>query len=122
MDIKTNEKGTCRKEMVAMLTYEELVPYFEKAMSNFRSKAEIPGFRKGKAPIDMIKKMYGQSIEYTETENIANDVFRKYYIDNNINVYGMPELTDIDYKPKESMMFKVEFDFVPEDTMKKYKE
>ena len=34
----------------------------------------------------------------------------------------MPELTDIDYKPKESMMFKVEFDFIPEITLKKYKE
>jgi trigger factor len=122
MDIKTNEKGTCRKEMVATLTYEELVPYFEKAISDFRKKTEIPGFRKGKAPIDMIKKMYGQSIEYTETENIANDVFRNYYIDNKINIYGMPELTDIDYKPKESMMFKVEFDFIPEITLKKYKE
>ena len=121
MDININETGNCKKEMVATLTYDELTPYFEKAVLDFRKKANIPGFRKGKAPVQMIKKVYEPQIEYSAIEDIADDVFRKYYLENKINVYGSPELQDIDYKPKESLMFKVGFSFIPKVELKGYK-
>ncbi len=60
MDLKLNELENTKKELEAELSYEELTPHFEKAIETYRKKAVIPGFRKGKAPVNMIKKLYGK--------------------------------------------------------------
>ena len=113
MDITNNETGNCKNEMVATLTYEELKPYFEKELLDFKKNANIPGFRKGKAPLDMIKKIYNDTIEYSSLEKIADEVFKKYCTENDINIYGAPELLDMDYKPKESLMIKISYEYIP---------
>jgi len=121
LDIKLNDKENSRKELEATLTYEELTPYFDKAVENYRKKVSIPGFRKGKAPLNMIRKLYGEGIEYSAIEDIAGEVFFKYITDNKLDVISKGAITDIDYKPKEKLDFKVEFDVMPDVKIDKYK-
>lgn len=105
----------------AELSYEELTPHFDKAIAEYRKKATIQGFRKGKAPVSMIKKLYGDGLEYNSLEDIANDIFHKYIIDNKIDILGKGAITDMDYKPKENLKFKIEFEVMPEIKIEKYK-
>ena len=121
MDINIKDLVNCKKELEAVLTYEELTPHFEKAMIDYRKKVQIPGFRKGKAPIQIVKKMYGDSIEYSALEDIANNTFKDYIIENKIQIVGMGSLADMDYKPKEKFTFKVEFETLPEIILNDYK-
>ena len=121
MDINIKDLVNCKKELEAVLTYEELTPHFEKAMIDYRKKVQIPGFRKGKAPIQIVKKMYGDSIEYSALEDIANNTFKDYIIENKIQIVGMGSLADMDYKPKEKFTFKVEFETLPEIVLNDYK-
>ena len=121
MELNIKELDNCKKELEAILTYDELIPQFEKAILEYKKKVQIPGFRKGKAPLQMVKKMYGDSIEYSSLEDIANDCFKKYILDNNIQIIGKGSLSDIDYKPKEKFTFKVEFEVIPEFTLNNYK-
>ncbi len=114
MDIKLIESENCKRELEAVLSFEELTPHFEKAVVDYRKKVQIPGFRKGKAPLAMIKKMYGDAIEYSALEDIANEVFRNYLIENKIPIVGTGSITDLDYKPKESLTVKVSFEIIPE--------
>lgn len=122
MNINITDKENCRKEFEAELNYEELTPYFEKALLEYRKKAQIPGFRKGKVPVAMLKKMYGDSVEYGALEDIANDVFKKHIIDNEIPMFGSGSLLDLDYKPKEKLIVKVAFDVIPDVELKQIKD
>jgi len=122
VNINITDKENCRKEFEAELSYEELTPYFEEALLKYRKKAQIPGFRKGKVPVAMLKKMYGDSVEYGALEDIANDVFKKHIIDNKIPMFGTGSLLDIDYKPKEKLTFKVAFDVIPDVELRQIKD
>ncbi|MCX6166244.1 MAG: trigger factor family protein [Ignavibacteriae bacterium] len=84
MEVNIKDLENCKKEFEATLSYEELTPHFEKAITKYRQKVQIPGFRKGKAPINMVKKMYGDSIEYSALEDITEEEFIKYIIENKI--------------------------------------
>ena len=86
MDLQLNDIENSKKELTAELSYEELTPYFEKAMESYRKKANIPGFRKGKVPMNMIKKLYGEGLEYSAIEDITNEVFVKYIMDNKLDL------------------------------------
>ena len=46
---------------------------FEKAFQKLRNRVELKGFRKGKAPIAMIKKMYGEHVSADVGENLINE-------------------------------------------------
>jgi trigger factor len=121
MEINIKDLENCKKEFDATLSYEELTPHFEKAIVKYRQKVQIPGFRKGKAPINMVKKLYGDSIEYSSLEDITEEVFVKYIAENKIKMIGKGVLKDIDYKPKENLLVKVEFEVAPEIVLENYK-
>jgi trigger factor len=121
LDLKLNDLENSKKELNAELSYEELTPHFEKAIESYRKKANIPGFRKGKAPVNMIKKLYGEGIEYSALEDVANEIFVKYVVDNKLDLLSKGAITDLDYKPKESLKFKVEFEIMPEIKVDNYK-
>lgn len=121
MDINLTDIDKTKRQLAAELSYEELTPYFDKAVAEYRKKAMIPGFRKGKAPASMIKKMYGEGLEYNALEDIANEIFHKYIVDNKTDILGKGAITDMDYKPKEKLNFKIEFEVMPEIKIEKYK-
>ncbi|CAN5611301.1 trigger factor [soil metagenome] len=120
MDIKIKDLENCAKEFDAVLTYDELKPHFEKAILKYKNKAAIPGFRKGKAPLGMIRKMYGDSIEYSALEDICNDVFKNYVKENNIEILEVGSILDMDYKPKENFKFAVSYEVYPDNKLNDY--
>lgn len=121
MDLTLNDLENSKKELTAELSYEELTPHFEKAIEKYRKKANIPGFRKGKAPLNMIKKLYGEGIEYSSLEDIANEIFVNYLVEQKLDLLSKASITDLDYKPKEKLTFKVEFEIMPEIKVDNYK-
>ncbi|MBX7042337.1 MAG: trigger factor [Ignavibacteria bacterium] len=116
MDTKLTDLEGSRKQLESSLTYDELKPHFEKALFEFSKKAVEPGFRKGKVPMNIIRKKYGESIEYGSLEDIAGDIFSDYLGSEgeSLRIVGRPVITDIDYKPKESLNIRIEFEVLPE--------
>ena len=54
--------------------YEENV---EKTLKNYRKTAQLPGFRKGMAPMGLIKKMAGKSVLADEVNKVLGEAVNK---------------------------------------------
>ncbi len=121
MDYKITDINETEKEIEIKVLQEDLIPHFEKAYQDARKKIEMPGFRKGKVPIDKIKKLYGESIEYESLEKIANNSFQKTIEEEKIDVVGTPTLVDMNYKKGEEVTFKIKYDVIPNINLKNYK-
>ena len=53
----------------------------------------IPGFRKGKAPMQIVEKYYGKEIFYEDAFNeVAGEVYEKELTENNIEAVSKPEI------------------------------
>ncbi len=122
MDINIIDKENCKKEFDAVLNYDELKPHFEKALLEYRKKAQIPGFRKGKVPLDMVRKLYWDAVEYSAIEEVANEVFKNHLTENNIPIFGTGSLLDLDYKPKEKLTIKIAFEVIPSVELKQIRD
>lgn len=68
----------------------DYLPKVENALKEHQKKASVPGFRPGKVPTGMIKKMYGKSILVDEINKLLNDSLYKYLHENKIEVLGNP--------------------------------
>lgn len=121
MEVSITDISDLEKEIQIQATAEELIPRIEEAYKRNQQKIEIKGFRKGKAPLDLIRRIYGESIEYSELDAIASDVYRQIIKVRGIQPIGEPVLTDIDYKRGESLFFKVKYEIKPTIELKEYK-
>ncbi len=122
MEIKTNNIDSCKQEVEFEVSYEELAPHFEKAYSKYKNKVNVPGFRKGKVPVSMLKKLYKDVIEQGSLEDVSNSIFKDYLKDKDVHILGEGSLIDMDYEPGILFKFKVQYEIKPDFEIKQYKD
>ncbi len=120
MKFNVNEISSSEKEVEVTLDFEEIKAELDTEVSKQVKKLNVPGFRKGKVPRTMVKKMYGDAFEYEASEKVANLHFWKIAKDNSLNPIGQPVMTDLDFKVGEDLKFKVKFETIPSLEVKNY--
>jgi trigger factor len=75
------------KVEVAATDYQE---GYNKKLSDYRKKANIPGFRVGKVPLSLITKQFGKAILAEELNKLVNYNLNKYIDENNLQILGTP--------------------------------
>ncbi len=121
MEVTVNELSEVSREVEILANAQELQPHFEKAYADYRPKLELKGFRKGKVPLDMVKKLYGDMIEQESLQQIATEFYRQAVIEKELKPIGEPALVDLDYKRGEQATFKIRYDIRPTIVLKEYK-
>ncbi|MFN0156469.1 MAG: trigger factor [Bacteroidota bacterium] len=121
MDVTINTLSGVQQEAEIAVTGTELQPVFERAYEKYRQKVELKGFRKGKAPMEMIKRMYGEAIEHESLDDVVDEFYKKAMQEKNIRPVGQPKMVDMDFKRGELFKFKIAYEVRPEIELKKYK-
>ncbi len=122
MEVKINEISASENEVEVVMTYDEIKDDIDSEVKKQTKKILVPGFRKGKVPVSMIKKMYGDALEYEASEKVANSSFWKIVKDKNLQPIGQPVLSDIKFNPGEDFHFKVHYEIIPRLDVKGYKD
>lgn len=121
MEATVKELTEVSREVEITADAEELLPHFEKAYKEYRPKIEIHGFRKGKAPLDLVKKLYGEVIENESLETVASELYRQVVKEKDLKPIGEPRLVDLNFKRGESLQCKIQYDIRPKIDLKQYK-
>ena len=66
----------------------------DKALKNYRKKAQMPGFRPGMVPMSLIKRQYGTAVKVEEINKLLGQEIYKYVNDNKIMMLGEPMPSD----------------------------
>lgn len=106
----------------------------DKKIKEYAKKAQINGFRQGKVPPMVIKKMYGKSIKVDEVNQAAAESLYNYLRAENLQIFGSPMIAldkmesidwdngkDIEFVYEIGLQPEVAFDFNKDFTVKEYK-
>ena len=99
---------------------------FEEAMKKVYAKTAkyftIPGFRKGKAPMNMVERQYGSEIFYEDTFNeLVPDIYDAAIKENNIEAVSKPDIDITQMEKGKDLIFTATVQTKPEVTLGKYK-
>jgi trigger factor len=89
-------------------------------LSDYRKKANIPGFRKGHVPLGMIKKQYESAVTADEVNKLIQENLEKYLKEQKLNILGNPlpvMQEELDWKASE-LSFAFELGLSPEFEVK----
>lgn len=107
MDISVQELTKVDKEITINATREDLSQSFEKAYKKYQGQIQMPGFRPGKTPIDLIKKRFGKEIEMEEINTYVQEVYEKEIVPEHEPI-GETEMVDMSWEDdKLEVTFKV---------------
>lgn len=121
VDVKINTLSDVSREVEISVSASEIQPHFDKAYMEYRPKVEIKGFRKGKAPLDLVKKLYGDMIEQETLPSVASELYRDVVKEKELKPIGEPVITDMHYHRGEAFRVKIQYDIRPTIELKDYK-
>ena len=111
---------------MAKLTIEVSAEDFGKAIvkayNKNKNKIQLPGFRKGKAPLAMIERMYGPEIFYEDAVNFCiNDTYPVEAAASGLEITSQPEFDVVDMGKGKALIYTAEFAVRPEVKLGEYK-
>jgi len=86
----------------------------EKKFLEIRRTAELKGFRKGKAPLDIIKSLYADQVKLDAADDLIRETFTKAIEEKTLHVATRPKVTDLDYKEDGSFVYTAVVEVFPE--------
>ncbi len=101
---------------------EQLEKAIQKAYEKNRSKIQLPGFRKGKAPRKMIEQMYGKGVFYEDAANeLIEEEYPKAVEECGEDVVSSPKIDVEQLEAGSDFIFTAEVALKPEVKLGKYK-
>ena len=103
MTITLDKKNSTDGLIKITLTESDYQPKVEEKLKEYSRKASIKGFRAGKVPQGMIKKMYGKSILVEEVNHIVSHKVSDYIKENKLSILGDPI-------PNQELAYRIDWD------------
>jgi trigger factor len=91
----------------------------EKVLNDYRKNAKMPGFRPGKVPAGLIRKLYRKPVVIEEINKILSESVTKYLTEEKIRIIGDPlpgenNKKEIDWDNEATFEFEIEIGLAPE--------
>lgn len=122
MSFKVEDLGKNMVKLTIEATAEDFDIAIEKAYQKNKSKMNVQGFRKGKAPRAIIEKMYGVGVFYEDAANfIIPEAYEKAIEESKLEVVARPEIDVVQVEKGQPFIFTAEVAVKPEVTLGTYK-
>ncbi len=101
---------------------EELEGAIQKSYLKQRGKVNVPGFRKGKVPRQVMEKMFGVEVFYEDAANtLIPDAYAKAYDEADIDIVSQPSIEVTQIEKGKPFIFTAEVAVRPEVKLGEYK-
>jgi len=97
---------------------EDLAPEFNKALREQRARTALKGFRPGKVPLPLVKKMYGKALAYALADKSVQETYEEVVLNaSDHDVLGQPKITALEYEMDGDLRAVIQFGVRPEITL-----
>ena len=75
--VSITETAPCQKSLRLHVGLETIAPVRTSVLAEFQRDATLPGFRKGKAPVDLIERQYAKSIQEETLQRVTRQAIEE---------------------------------------------
>ena len=113
MDIKEISKDRLLRKYKVIISKKDVDLAIENKAQEIAKTAEVPGFRVGKVPSNMIKTRYENQIKSDLANHFVESGVNKIVKENNFDLVERPTINALDFKNDGELVFEVEFQLLP---------
>ena len=121
MNVTVENLAPCKKLVRVELEAQAVDEAFESTTKGFQKQANLPGFRPGKAPVQLVLKKYEKDIQDEVKRKLISDSYRKAIEEKKIDVLGYPDIEEIQFGRGQALQFAATIETEPEFPLPEYK-
>lgn len=100
---------------------EVLEPRIDKALRARRQRVTLKGFRPGRVPLSVVRKLHGREVSYEVVDNLIQETYKGEVLDSkDHDVLGSPTITKLEYEPDGDLLASVQFGVRPTFELKDF--
>ncbi len=118
MEIVKNNTSELEGTLTIKVNEQDYAEKVEKQLKQLRKKLNLKGFRPGQVPLQVVKKLYGDSVLIEEVQKLIDEEIEKFLKENNWKLVGSlladKEKTKFDIKKDKDFEFVYQYGKYPE--------
>ena len=114
MSYQIEQKAPCRVTLTATLSSEQVSEQRRLVVGSWRRNARLPGFRKGKAPQELVERRYAKEIADDLQEELLRRSWDEVREEEELRPAGPLEISKAEMRDDGSFEMEGEFDIYPD--------
>ncbi len=121
MNVTVENLAPCKKLLRVELDIAAVDAAFASVTKEYQRHAQLPGFRAGKAPRDMVIKSFGARIDEEVKRKLISDAYPKALEQEKIRAAVQPDIEEIQFGRGQTLQFAATVETQPEFELPEYK-
>lgn len=121
VNVTVETLAPCKKLLRVEVDVQAVDAAFDSVTKEFQRFAQLPGFRPGKAPRDLVVKSYAGKIEEEVKRKLIPDSYRKALEQEKLKPVIYPDIEEIQFGKGQSLQFAATIETEPEFELPEYK-
>ena len=116
--VSIEELEPCRKQLRIEVPAPAVDAETQRVTARYRRQANLPGFRKGKVPLEVIRKRFQDEIEREVVESLVPRYWRQAQAEKELDPLMPPEVSDVELEPGARLSFSATVEVRPSIELK----
>jgi len=121
MKVEIEEIGPCKKLLKVEIPKEKIDDEWQEQLKELCKMADLPGFRKGKAPRSLVEKKFGDKLMEDVKQKLVSNTYEEAVEKNKLSPVGEPEISDVNMELGKPLNFEVTMEVLPTFEIGEYK-
>lgn len=121
MKVETQSAGACKVNVIVNADSQETASEYKNVLKMYINEGRVSGFRKGKAPIEIIKKMFQVDINKETESRLCRTLYKQAVKEADLKIVNLLDVKNVIFSPETGIVFTIVVDVEPEFTLPKYK-
>jgi len=113
VQVDFNQVNAVTKEINVSIPAETVDKAYEKYLRKASRSIEVPGFRKGKAPLNMVERLHAESLKEYFYKDYVDEVFEEIGKEHDLHYLLFPEVKEVNWEKGQEMTLKIEIEHEP---------
>lgn len=114
MKVKKLKEDKLKREYSVTVPANDISQKIDEKLISLSKKVNLPGFRKGKVPLDIVKKKYKDEVVGDVIKDVINKSSQQTISDNKLKPAGQPSVEITSYEDGKDLEFKVSVEVMPD--------
>jgi trigger factor len=119
--VTVTDAASCRKALRLHVAKEAVEPVRREILAGFQRQAALPGFRKGKAPAELVERQYAKEIEDETLRRVTRQAFEQAVKDHGFKPVGPFEVSRMEFAESGGLTLEAMVEVEPAFALGSYK-
>ncbi|MBL8149636.1 MAG: trigger factor [Blastocatellia bacterium] len=114
MKVEITDLSACKKQIYVEIPSETVTQQFRTVTNMVARSATLPGFRKGRAPVSLVKNRFKKEIHEQVMRDLLPTALQSAIVENKLPIIGEPNLHELSLDDGKPLIFKAQVEIIPD--------